>query len=247
MKPLFKFPDDETEAEKQNWKQKLLKYKEILKAKKSVVVAEAQKAYEVFRCFVVGNMQTQWDKIVHKMHTKDPWIGMNGKPNNGPRVHSWLSFQDCIKLHKLTIFPVDAAKKQHFYMQQMVKKPQQVTTGQYMACMGILNDYLTSLPIIFNTSMAIEGIKKGNVRFDESDLAGIVLNSVPVSWMNQYNMTHSTLPESTRALLQDLEAIEPVMEGKHKAGLKAKAKEASASMNAKGSSKKHSASGNPGE
>ncbi len=37
------------------------------------------------------------------------------------------------------------------------------------------------------------------------------------------------------------------MDEKHKAGLKAKAKEASASVIAKGSSKKHSASGNPGE
>ncbi len=61
----------------------LSKYKYILKAKKSVVVAEAQKAYEVFRCFVVGNPQTQWDRIVHEMHTKDPWIGMNGSSNRG--------------------------------------------------------------------------------------------------------------------------------------------------------------------
>jgi hypothetical protein len=43
MKPLFEFPEDETEAEKKDQKQKLLEYKEILKAKKSVAVAEAQK------------------------------------------------------------------------------------------------------------------------------------------------------------------------------------------------------------
>ncbi len=55
MKPLFEVPKDKTEAEKQIWKQTLSKYKEILKAKKSVMVAEAQKAHEVFRCFVVSN------------------------------------------------------------------------------------------------------------------------------------------------------------------------------------------------
>ena len=75
-----------------------------------------------------------------EMHSKDPWIGVNGKSHRGLRVHSWLSFQDCIELHKLTIFPADAAEKQHFYMQQTVKKPQQVTIRQYMAHMGILND-----------------------------------------------------------------------------------------------------------
>jgi hypothetical protein len=87
-----------------------------------------------------------------------------------------------------------------------------------------------------------------NVPFDEADLAGIVLNSVPPSWVNQYNMTHSTLPKNPRALLNNLEAIEQVMDEKHNATLKAKAKEATAaSAAAKGSSKKHLASGNSGE
>jgi hypothetical protein len=108
---------------------------------------------------------------------------------------------DCIELHKLTIFFVDAAEKQHYYMMQMVKKPQRNMERQYMARMGIVNNYLSFLPTVFNSSMTIEGTMKGNVPFDEADLAGIVLNSVPVSWMNQYNMTHSTLPNGTRTLL----------------------------------------------
>jgi hypothetical protein len=69
---------------------------------KSFAVAEAQKAYEVFCCFVGGNPQTQWDKIVHEM------------PNKGPCVCSWPSLMDCIELHKLTIFPVGAAEKQRY-------------------------------------------------------------------------------------------------------------------------------------
>ncbi len=85
------------------------------------------------------------------------------------------------------------------------------------------------------------------MQFVEADLARIVLSSVPVSWMNQYNMMHSTLPGGTRTLLQDLESIECIMEERHEAGLKAKMKEASASAIAKGTSKKRSASGNPGE
>ncbi len=42
-------------------------------------------------------------------------------------------------------------------------------------------------------------------------------------------MTHSTLPDGTRTLLQELESIEHVMEERHEAGLKVKAKETSAS------------------
>jgi hypothetical protein len=96
--------------------------------------------------------------------------------------------------------------------------------------------------------MAVAGTKKTNVLFDEADLAGIVLNLVPSSWVNQYNMMHSTLPKNPWALLNDLEAIERVMDEKHSTSLKAKAKEASSASSAtKGSSKKHSASGSSGE
>jgi hypothetical protein len=114
--------------------------------------------------------------------------------------------------------------------------------------MGVLNDYLAYLPMVFDSLMAAAGTKKMNVPFDEADLAGIVLNLVPSSWVNQYNMKHSTLPKSPRALLNNLEAIEQVMDEKHNASLKEKAKQASAaSAAAKGSSKKHSTSGSSGE
>ncbi len=208
MSPFFNFPEDKTPAEKETRKKKLTNLNESLKAKKSFVVDQAQKAYKLFCCFVVGEVQTQWDRIENEMHTKNPWIGVNGKSNKGIRVKSWISFMDCIELHKLTVFPADSAKKQHYYMQQTIKKPQQVTVHQFMSGIGVLNNYLANLPTVFDSSMAIAGTKKMNVPFDEADLARIVLNSIPSSWVNQYNMTHSTLPKNPRALLNNLEAIE---------------------------------------
>jgi hypothetical protein len=93
--------------------------------------------------------------------------------------------------------------------------------------MGVLNDYLAYLPTVYDSSMGIADTKKMNVPFDEADLAGIMLNLVPSSWVNQYNMMHATLPKKTRAILNDLEAIKQVMDEKHITSLKAKAKEAS--------------------
>jgi hypothetical protein len=114
--------------------------------------------------------------------------------------------------------------------------------------MGVLNNYLAYLPTGFDSSMAVAGTKKMNVPFDEADLAGIVLNLVLSSWVNQYNMMHSMLPKNPMALLNNLEAIERVMDEKHNATLTAKAKEATAASAAtKGSSKKHPASGNSSE
>jgi hypothetical protein len=94
----------------------------------------------------------------------------------------------------------------------------------------------------------LRGTKKRNVPFDGADLARIVLKLVLVTCVNQYNITHLTLPKSPRALLPDLEAIKCAMNKKHQASLKAKAKEASSAFaSAKGSSKKRSVSGNPDE
>jgi hypothetical protein len=102
--------------------------------------------------------------------------------------------------------------------------------------------------MVYHLLIAVAGTKKMNVPFNEADLARIVLNTVPSSWVNQYNITHSMLPKSLRALLNDLEAIKQVMDEKHQANLKAKSKEVSAASGAaKGSSKKCPASGSPGE
>jgi hypothetical protein len=149
---------------------------------------------------------------VNEIHTKNSWAGLNGRSNKGRCMRSWISFMDCIELHKLNVFPADTAEKRHYYMQQMIKKSQQVMVRQFVSCMGVLNDYLAYLPTVYNSSMAIAGTKKMNIPFDEADLARIVLNAVPSSWVNQYNMTHSMLPMSPKALLNGLEAIKRVMD-----------------------------------
>ncbi len=207
MNPLFKFPEHKTATKKEARKKKLNNLKEALETKKDIVVVEVQKAYNLFRCFVIGKAQTHWDRLVNEMHTKNPWVGKNGKSNKGICVKSWISFMNCIKLHKLTIFLADAGEKQHYYMQQTIKKPQQVTVHQFVSRMGVLSDYLAYLPTIYDSSIAIAGAKKMSVLFDEDDLDKIVLNLMPSSWVNQYNMTHATLPKNLRALLNDLEAI----------------------------------------
>ncbi len=74
MVPYFEFPPNKSEEAKKLRHDSLNMFKEILKAKKVTAIAETQKAYKMFRLFVVGNQRTQWDKIVQEMHTKDPWI-----------------------------------------------------------------------------------------------------------------------------------------------------------------------------
>jgi hypothetical protein len=183
MSPFFNFPEDETVAKKKQEKRSsasLISHSRprILRGRTG---PEGLQAVPLL-CPRQG--MNAMDRIVNEMHTKNPWIGMNGESNKGICVKSWISFMDCIELHRLTVFPAEAAEKQHYYMQQTIKKPQRVTVRQFVSRMGVLNDYLAYQPTVFDLLMAVAGTKKMNVSFDEADLAGIVLNLVPSSWVN---------------------------------------------------------------
>jgi hypothetical protein len=104
--------------------------------------------------------------------------------------------------------------------------------------MGLLNDYLAYLPMVKDSSIAVANTKKGNIPFNEADLAGIVLKAVPTLWVNQYNLTHSTLPKSPRLLLPDLENIERVMNKKRAELAKARGRDGAALASAKSNPKK---------
>jgi hypothetical protein len=142
------------------------------------------------------------------MHGHDSWAAVNGQVTKGRRLRTWMSFLDCLELHKLTVFSADAAEKQQFYIQQAVHKPQRATVRQHILQMGVLNDYVRHLPMLKDSSKAVQTTKEENIPFSKADLAAIVLSSVPMLWQNQYNLNHSTVPKSAPMLLPDLEAIE---------------------------------------
>ncbi len=145
--------------------------------------------YKQLRNLLSSNVQSQWDCVCREMHKRDSWAAVNGQMTKGRHLQMWTSFLDCLKLHKLTVFSADAAKRQHFYIQQAVRKPQRATVRQHILRMGVLNDYVKHLPMLKDSSKSVPTTKKGNIPFGKADLAAIVLPSVPMSWQNQYNST----------------------------------------------------------
>ncbi len=113
------------------------------------------------------------------------------------------AFQDCLKLHKLTVFTADAAKRQRFYIQQAVCKPQRATLQQHISYIRVLNDYVRFLLVLKDSPKprAVPTTKKGNILFGEANLAVIVLAFIPTTWQNQYNLTHLMVPKTMHALL----------------------------------------------
>jgi hypothetical protein len=73
----------------------------------------------------------------------------------------WMSLQDCLaELHKLTVFSADAAKRQPFYIHQVVCKPQRATVQQHVLQMGVLNDYVKCLPMLKDSPKAVPMTRK---------------------------------------------------------------------------------------
>ncbi len=54
------------------------------------------------------------------------WTDLQGNKHEKERGKSMESFQDCITFHFLDMFPGNAAKQQHFYISNVLKKPQHV-------------------------------------------------------------------------------------------------------------------------
>jgi hypothetical protein len=147
---------------------------EAQKAHDKVIV----KMYEQLRKLLSSDAQFQWDRICHEMHKHNLWAGINGQVTVGRRPQMWMSFRDCLKLHKLTFFTADTAKRQQFYVQQVVRKPQRATVLQHILQMGVLNDYDKHLPTLKDSPEAVLTTKKGNIPFGKAELATTVLASV---------------------------------------------------------------------
>jgi hypothetical protein len=76
-------------------------------------VAESMLAcltYDLFCKLLRDKPEIQWDRIVTEMHTKTPWEDIKGVKHNSLRGKLHQSLKDCIEVHKLMVFSVDAAR-----------------------------------------------------------------------------------------------------------------------------------------
>ena len=112
--------------------------------------------------------------------------------------------------HKLMVFHCDAAECQKAYKMGSFRKPFSMTAQNHASCCETLNKYIALLPTLRDSAPAVVSAKKGNIPFNDTTAAGIILVACSTEWRKQYEMNHRTVPESVRAMLQDLENIEKV-------------------------------------
>jgi hypothetical protein len=79
-----KFNASKITAEKDTLKEEIKATKENFQKAKKEAQAQILKAYKLVRLYFVGKARTQWDKVITEMHTKDPWVVVNGVSHKGP-------------------------------------------------------------------------------------------------------------------------------------------------------------------
>ncbi len=101
--------------------------KDALLEKKVALEAKATAAEDFFSLcanLLSKDARCRWDKIVFSQVGTAPWTDLQENEHKKECEKSMESFQDCIAFHLLDMFPGDAAEQQHFYISNVLKKPQ---------------------------------------------------------------------------------------------------------------------------
>jgi hypothetical protein len=118
-------------------------------------------------------------------------------------------FNICMMFHLLTVFPINAAEQEKYYILNVLKKPQLVNVHQFVRRVEQLNAYIAQMPCFYYSPNANAGTKPKNVPFTEAELGAHVLHMCPLQWQDQYNMNEKgMMPMDMRLLLTSLEVIE---------------------------------------
>jgi hypothetical protein len=63
------------------------------------------------------------NKIITEQTASDPYIDLQGVSQKGPRGVSCQSFEDCVLFHLITVFPINGAEQEKYYIINMLMKP----------------------------------------------------------------------------------------------------------------------------
>jgi len=207
VRKLARTPNEETEPQISKRLSLWEAAEAELKKAEALESAKVGLVYDLFRKTLKEDPELQWDRIVNDMHAEDPWEDLRGAKHDSLRRKSVASLWECINFHKLTVYSVDAAERQRFYKLCNLKKPVKSSIWSHVTRMETLNKYLGLLPTIKSSPQAVASTELGNVPFNKTTLASIVLSHLPAAWRTQYALTHALVPKSLRAILVDLENI----------------------------------------
>jgi hypothetical protein len=173
--------------------------------------ATATKMFQFYANLLSLNAKYTWNKIVREQMEADLYKDLKGMSRKGPMGLLQESFNGCVMFHLLTVFPINAAEQEKYYLSNILKKPQWVGIRQFIQCVEQLNAYIVQLPCWYCSPSYVTSMTPANVPFTEAELASHVLRMCPHQWQDQYNLQEKGMtPMDMHTLQASLKAIEHV-------------------------------------
>jgi hypothetical protein len=146
------------------------KAKQAKKIAKGAMTPAASKMFAFYLNLLSPESKYAWNKIVSKQTKSNPFVNLQGISLEGPRGMSCMLFNDCVMFHLLTVFLINAAEQEKYYVTNVLKKPQRVNVCQFVHRVEQLNAYITQMPCFYYSTHANASTKPKNIPFTEAEL-----------------------------------------------------------------------------
>jgi hypothetical protein len=128
-KGVTKAPDNKMQA---TFQADLEKAKSATENTKGMMTTVAKKMLAFYNNLLSVKAKYTWNKIVEEQMEGDLYVDLQGISQKGPRGISHQSFDDCVLFHLLTMFPINGAEQEKYYITNVLKKPQCVNVCQFV-------------------------------------------------------------------------------------------------------------------
>jgi hypothetical protein len=142
----------------------LEKAKQAQKTAKGVMTAAASKMFFFYLNLFSPESKYMWNKIVSEQTESNSYVNLQGDTLEGQRGMPHKSFHNCMMFHLLTVFPINAAEQEKYYISNVLKKPQHVNVRQFVRRVEQLNAYITQMPCFYYSLHANASTKPENFR-----------------------------------------------------------------------------------
>jgi hypothetical protein len=175
------------------------------------MTATASQIFAFYANLLSVKAKHAWNKIVKEQTEGNPYVDLQGVSQTGPRGMSRKLFDNCMLFHLLTMFPINGAEQEKYYITNILKKPQHVNIHQFVQQVEQLNAYIAQMPCFYYSLNTNANTMLKNIPFTEAELGNHVLHMCPIQWQDQYNLNKKGMtPMVLRSLLTSLKAIEHV-------------------------------------
>jgi hypothetical protein len=111
----------------------LEKAKQAKEDAKGTMTAAASEMFAFYSNLLSPESKYVWNKIVSEQAESNRLVNLQGVSLKGPRGMSRESFNNCVMFHLLTVFAINAAEHEKYYVTNVLKKPQ---------CVNIVSLYI---------------------------------------------------------------------------------------------------------